>query len=545
MLSPGQIDALNILCERAVEPVTEFLLKDIARRIAQAGQFTSSAAYQMWKLQELNMSRKQIEKELRKMLGVSQKELKKLIKQSAEVGYNFDISHLPTAAIPFSENESLQQIIKAAVELADKEFKNITQTLGMVDPHGKPLPLKDVYNSCCDFAFNQVVTGATDYNTAIRRACKNLANEGVRRIDYESGVHTSLEAAVRRNIMGGLGLMQEKISQENHDKFGANGWEISAHAASAPDHEPIQGKQYTDEEYNKLNNSLVRRIGTLNCGHAAFPIILGVSEPTYTDEQLEEFKRSNAEGVTYQGKHYTMYEATQKQRQIERAIRTQKCRVLTAEATGDKERLLTSQIKYRRLNEEYERFSKGVKLRTQTERLYVEGFGHKQGAKATKAAEKYYQEWSKSINSNNSIETLAKYYDVKYNDSPRYALLRGYVKAIDKGDISPLVGFDVYEETSASITKKIVGSVTSTGVQIESFATHFVDRIIGQTSTSHAGMRCGVTVEDALNALQDPVKLGKLRTLDDGDMRQTFYGNKATVTISVRDKRLIQTNPRG
>lgn len=389
ILSPEQIDALNILCERAIEPVTEFLLKDIARRIAQAGQFTSSAAYQMWKLQELNMSRKQIEKELRKRLGVSQKELEKLIKQSAEVGYNFDISHLPTAAIPFSENESLQQIIKAAVELADKEFKNITQTLGMVDPHGKPLPLKDVYNSCCDFAFNQVVTGATDYNTAIRKACKNLANEGLRRIDYESGVHTSLEAAVRRNIMGGLGLMQEKISQENHDKFGANGWEISAHAASAPDHEPIQGKQYTDEEYNKLNNSLVRRIGTLNCGHAAFPIILGVSEPTYTDEQLKEFKRSNAEGVTYQGKHYTMYEATQKQRQIERAIRTQKRRVLTAEATGDKERLLTSQIKYRRLNEEYERFSKGVGLRTQTERLYVEGFSHKQGAKATKATEKY------------------------------------------------------------------------------------------------------------------------------------------------------------
>ena len=79
---------------------------------------------------------------------------------------------------------------------------------------------------------------------------------------------------------------------------------------------------YSDKEYKALNNSLVRRIGTLNCGHSAFPIILGVSEPTYTDEQLEEFKRQNAEGVTYQGKHYTTYEATQKQRQIERAIRS-------------------------------------------------------------------------------------------------------------------------------------------------------------------------------------------------------------------------------
>ena len=133
-----------------------------------------------------------------------------------------------------------------------------------------------------DFAFKQVSTGATDYNTAIRQATKHLAEKGVRTIDYESGVHTSLEAAVRRNVMGGLGLMQEQITQANHDAFGCDGWEISAHANSAPDHEPIQGKQYSDAAYTALNNSLVRRIGTLNCGHAAFPIILGVSTPQYT-----------------------------------------------------------------------------------------------------------------------------------------------------------------------------------------------------------------------------------------------------------------------
>lgn len=92
---------------------------------------------------------------------------------------------------------------------------------------------------------------------------------------------------MRRNIMGGLGLMQEKISAEDHDKMGADGWEISAHAASAPDHEPIQGKQYSDAEYQKLNDSLVRRIGTLNCGHAAFPIILGVSKPYMPQNSLK------------------------------------------------------------------------------------------------------------------------------------------------------------------------------------------------------------------------------------------------------------------
>lgn len=393
--------------------------------------------------------------------------------------------------------------------------------------------------------FGLVSTGATDYNTAVRKACKNLYEKGLVTIDYESGRHTSLEAAVRRNIMGGLGLMQEKISEDNHDKYGADGWEISAHAASAPDHEPIQGKQYRDDEYKELNDSLVRRIGTLNCGHAAFPIFYGITKPTYTAEQLEQFKKSNAEGITYQGKHYTKYEATQMQRKLERSIRKCKREITVREAAGDEEKLKIAQVRYTRLNQEYARFSKAAGLRTQTERLHTAGFDYKQGKAAAKAAEKHYQEWSKSINANKSIETLAKYYDVKYNDSPRYELLKGYAKAVDKGDISPLVGFDIYEKTSAEITEKIVGCTTSTGVQIESFATHFVDRVIGQTSTPHKGMRCGVKVEDVLDALQNPTKVGELRLIEDGDTRQTFQGEKATVTISVRDKRLIQTNPKG
>ena len=210
----------------------------------------------------------------------------------------------------------------------------------------------------------------------------------MRVIDYESGVHTSLEAAVRRNIMGGLGLMQEQIAQQNHDAMGCDGWEISAHAASAPDHEPIQGRQYPDAAYEVLNNSLVRRIGTLNCGHTAFPIILGVSSPQYTPEELEKFRIDNEEGVTIDGRHYTMYEATQMQRKMERAVKTQKRRILIDEATGDKKKLLTDQIRYQRLEQEYKRFSGAAGLRTQQERMEVVGFGPKQATAAAKAVEK-------------------------------------------------------------------------------------------------------------------------------------------------------------
>jgi hypothetical protein len=385
MLTNDQVSGLRVAFERTADPVTEYIIQDVARRVAEAGQLTSTAAYQIWRAQNLGMSRTEIEKAVAATLKKSNADVKRLFKQAAEVGYRFDLDQLPTAeAIPFEDNASIQQIVEAAVALADENFQNITRTLGFQTPDGTVHPLLDAYQKTTDFAFQQVITGATDYNTAIRRACSKLAAHGVRSIDYASGVHTSLEAAIRRNMMGGLGLMVEQISQKNHDDLGADGWELSAHANSAPDHEPFQGKQYTDEQYQALNNMLIRRIGTLNCGHNAFPIILGVNEPQYTPEQLAAFRADNEKGVTVDGRHYTGYEATQMQRKLERAIRTQKRRVLVDEATGDKEKLLTDQIKLQRYKQEYARFSKAAGLRTESERLHVAGFGRKQADIATR-----------------------------------------------------------------------------------------------------------------------------------------------------------------
>ena len=380
MLTAEQIAALRDYAGQLTDPINDYLIRDIAERIAKAGQFTSTAQYQIWAAQQMGLSQTEIKKRLKKLLGVSNDEIKKLLTQSAEVGYRFDLKALPTAdAIPFAENHVLQEIVSAAVKLAQDDFTNITQTIGMVDPYGRALPLQQAYRNSMDFAFSHVATGAADYSTAVRLAVKNLAEKGIQTIDYQSGIHTSLEAAVRRSVMGGLGLMQEQISSQTHDDLGANGWEISAHAASAPDHEPIQGKQYSDEEYETLNNSLVRRIGTLNCGHAAFPIILGVTPPQYTKEELEKYRLDNERGIDYAGKHYTMYEATQRQRRLEASMRRQKRRILADEATGDQEKKQQDQIKLQVLNQEYRRFSKAAGLRTQDARAEALGFGGKQG----------------------------------------------------------------------------------------------------------------------------------------------------------------------
>ena len=114
-----------------------------------------------------------------------------------------------------------------------------------------------------------------------------------------------------------------------------------------------------------------------------------------------------------------------------------------------------------------------------------------------------------------------------------------------KGDISPLVGFKEYGLTSELIQELVVGTRTPTGVQIGSFSTHFIDRVIGQTSTTHPGMRCGVPVEDVVDALENPVEDGPIWRMENGDIRQKFVGANVSVVISVRDNRLISTNPRG
>lgn len=375
MLTPEQIEGFRLAAGRLIDPVNTYLLKDIARRIQEAGKLTSTAAYEAWQAEWLGKGRKELERELSQLLGVTRREARKLLRSAARYGYDTTLSRYPGHLVPFDTNQAIQQIVSAAVTLAGDELKNITQTKAilMVDPYGRYQALPKAYCACTDYAFQQVFTGAADYNTAIRQACAGIAKHGVS-IAYASGVHTSLEAAVRRNIMGGLGLMTEQISRQNHDDLGCNGWEISAHANSAPDHEPIQGRQYNDKAYDTLNNGLVRRIGTLNCGHVASPIILGVNSPQYSAEELEKFRQDNEAGITFDGKHYTGYEATQMQRRLERAIRAQRRRVLLAgpeDIEPHKSRLAV-------LQQECERFSKSVGLRTETERLEVSGFGPKQ-----------------------------------------------------------------------------------------------------------------------------------------------------------------------
>ena len=372
-LTPEQIAGFQAAAEEIAAPVVEWLLRDITERVKLAGEMTSTAAYEAYRAQALGESKKALKAYLKKQLQVSEKEAQALLEAAASFAQEDDYARVGVWATE-ADGTSLARLTAAAVKQAGEQLENLTGTLGMTSPHtGQPLPLQKVYRECMDDALKLVSTGAATASEAARQATRQLAGRGVVSIDYASGVSTELGAAVRRNLMGGMGQLVEQVTQMDHDDLGCNGWEISAHANSAPDHEPFQGRQYSDAEFKRLNESLARRIGTLNCGHVAMPIIMGVDSPQYTQSELDAFREENAQGVTWEGRHMTGYEATQYQNRIERGIRRQKHRVLMSEAAGDEEQLLHDRVKLTRLNQEYARFNKAMGFKSRAERLEVLG----------------------------------------------------------------------------------------------------------------------------------------------------------------------------
>jgi hypothetical protein len=226
----------------------------------------------------------------------------------------------------------------------------------------------------------------------MRRSLKQLNESGIRYVTYqaESGkVHTQrLDTAVRRNILDGIRAVYQGVQDETGRQFEADGKELSVHQFPAPDHAPIQGHQFTNEEYEKLQSdesfedvkgnkfdSIARAIGTLNCRHFAYSIIIGHAKPNYTDEQLKAILDKNEKGyTTSNGKHLTFYQCTMKQRQLETEIRKAKDGQIMARESGDRKLAEEYQAKINKYTQQYNAFSKACGLSTKKDRTSVSGY---------------------------------------------------------------------------------------------------------------------------------------------------------------------------
>ena len=171
------------------------------------------------------------------------------------------------------------------------------------------------------------------------------------------------------------------------EDLGYDAKEISVHANSAPDHEPVQGHVFLNEEFEKLQTeqdcvdvegrhfpAMRRPIAEWNCMHFAFSFSTKYSRPMYTTKQLDDFAEKNADGCDIDGKHYTLYEVRQLMRQIETDIRRQKDIAVAAKAAGDMDLRRECQGKINRLTSKYNKVVEASGLDAHIDRMVVQGF---------------------------------------------------------------------------------------------------------------------------------------------------------------------------
>ena len=375
-------EKLDLILERFYNRYNKYntnVLKKLGDAIKQFDGVSINEAYKIAQELELGIDIYELQSELAKINTQSIKDVNKLFNKVADENLDFAIAYSA-----LNDDPQIQNIIQENKKQTDKMFidMNNPNNIGFTTKNddGKYIyrPLTKVYNDLINEAVYNVSIGNQDYQSAMRNTIKQLANSGIKvhqeKIGYKSGYNRRIDSSVRQAVLTGLRQVNLDMQKEIGKKIGANGVEISAHPLCAIDHLDIQGRQFSDEEFEKLDSELTRPIGEYNCRHFVFSIILGVNLPSYTKSQLARYKKESLKQIKYNGETYTKYEATQVQRQLETAIRKQKDLQIMARASGDKEEVGLAQQKITELIAEYNRFSKIAGLDTYKNRLTVSGY---------------------------------------------------------------------------------------------------------------------------------------------------------------------------
>ena len=383
---PFQPEILDVLPEELAElfrGLENTLLTEICSRLKAADQFNEVTVQDIRALRSHGIDLKEIKKAIRKTTGISEQKLNKLLNDVVERNQKYYTEVIDLAHV--TQPETLVDAATIAVIQAQTldTFRNLTASMGFLVDSGRTMlePAK-AYQWALDNAVMQVQSGAISYNQAIKTAVQQLAQSGLKVVDYESGHRDQIDVAARRAVMTGVNQICAKYTEQSAEYLNTPYFEVSAHAGARDkpgpspwsSHKDWQGKVYSTRSndiypniYEVCGLGYVDGLEGANCRHRRFSWVEGVSERTYTDEQLAHI--DDGLGCTFDGKKYTAYEATQMQRRVERQIRAQKRLVNAYKAAGLTDDATVANIKLRRLNAKYREFSKAAGLPEQKERL--------------------------------------------------------------------------------------------------------------------------------------------------------------------------------
>lgn len=381
--TPELLDALpEDLAElfRALELV---LLNEICSRLKAADELNEVTVQDIRALRSHGIDLKEIKKAIRETSGISKTKLDKLLGDVVARNQQYYTDLIDLAHI--TQPETLVDAAEVAAIRTQtlNTFHNLTASMGfLVDAGRTMLPPAKAYQWALDSAALQVQSGAINYNQAIKTAVKELADSGLKVVDYESGHRDHVDVAVRRAVMTGVSQICSKYTEQSAEYLDTPYFEVSAHVGARDkpgpspwsSHKDWQGRVYSVRAgdiypsiYDVCGLGAVDGLEGTNCRHRRFPWVEGVSERTYTDEQLKHI--DDGHSCTFDGKDYTAYEATQMQRRIERTVRKLKREKAAYKAAGLHEDETAVSIRLGRLNSKYKAFSAAAGLPEQRERI--------------------------------------------------------------------------------------------------------------------------------------------------------------------------------
>lgn len=391
-LTPKQLQNIPENIVQLYRDLEEFIIDDIARRIAKTGQLTETAKWQLERAKDLSMDN--IEKEILKTLELSNKEVEETLKQSALTSIQAENKIYEEAVkkqIKIKGNSNLEKLLEAAIKQTKGELKNISQSLGFAQIINGKIVYKDIakfYQDSVDLALMQVNSGVLNSNEAIKQAVKKLADSGLRTIDYENGWSNRVDVAVRRAVVTGSNQMCHKMTELTMKELECEFVETTAHAGartgkglSGPaDHASWQGQVFCykgkSDKYPDFVSSTGYGTGEglagYNCRHSFSPFFPGISKRAYSEQHLNNI---DPEPFEYDGKTYTYYEALQHQRKLETNIRQKKRELIGYNAAGLKDDFNNSSILLNRLKSEYKSFSNAGDLTVRNDLMQVYKYG--------------------------------------------------------------------------------------------------------------------------------------------------------------------------
>lgn len=383
--TPQLLDALPEELAELYRGLEDTLLMEICSRLNAADEMNEVTVQDIKALRSHGIDLKEIEKAIQKATGISEQKLNKLLDDVVERNQQYYTNVIDLAHITLPETLVSIEDTWAIYQQTKRDLRNITRSMGFLVDNGRTmLPPAKAYQWALDNATMQIQSGAINYNQATKTAVKQLADSGLKVVDYESGHRDQIDVAARRAVMTGVSQMCSKYTEQAAEYLETPYYEVSAHAGARDvpgrspwaSHKEWQGKVYSTRSgdiypniYEVCGLGAVDGLEGVNCRHRRNVWVEGVSERTYTDEQLANI--DDGLGCTFEGKTYTAYEATQEQRKVERTIRKLKREKTAYNAAGLTDEEQAVNIKLRRLNAKYKAFSKAAGLPEQRERMKV------------------------------------------------------------------------------------------------------------------------------------------------------------------------------